>query len=100
MRRGDSFFAISTRTNEIYELRKEQENRLQVRFRVSESYRSLEEAAKDAGVQSTAFGIFIDAGYLGLHRHTLQKLKERNKLMCLNTGSLCRLAGNRLLHGL
>jgi DNA-damage-inducible protein D len=29
------------------------------------------------GVQSETFGIFIDAGYLGLHRHTLQELKER-----------------------
>ena len=74
---AQTYFAISTRANEIYELRKEQENRLQVRFRVSESYKSLGEAAKDARVQSTTFGIFIDAGYLGLHRHTLQELKER-----------------------
>ena len=46
-------------------------------MRVSESYKALGEAAKDAGVQSAFSGIFIDAGYLGLHRHTLQELKER-----------------------
>ena len=28
-------------------------------------------------MQSESFGIFIDAGYLGLHRHTVEELKER-----------------------
>ena len=74
---AQTYFAISTRVNEMHELLREQEGRLQVRLRVAESYKTLGGAAKDAGVQSASFGIFIDAGYLGLHRHTLQELKER-----------------------
>lgn len=71
------YFAVSTRANEIHQLREEQEKRLAMRLKVSESYKQLGEAASRAGVQSETFGIFIDAGYLGLHRHTLQELKER-----------------------
>ena len=59
------------------QLREEQERRLEMRLKVSESYKQLGEAAKWAGVQPETFGIFIDGGYLGLHRHTLQELKER-----------------------
>jgi DNA-damage-inducible protein D len=71
------YFAVSTRANEMHQLREEQERRLEMRLKVSESYKQLGEAAKQAGVQSETFGIFIDAGYLGLHRHTLQELKDR-----------------------
>ena len=71
------YFAVSTRTHEIYQIREEQEKRLAMRLKVSESYKQLSEAAQNAGVQSESFGIFIDAGYLGLHRHTVQELKER-----------------------
>jgi DNA-damage-inducible protein D len=71
------YFAISTRAHEMHELRKEQENRLEMRLKVSESYKALGQAAQQAGVQSESFGIFIDAGYLGLHRHTVEELKER-----------------------
>src|SRR5579885_1797420 len=45
--------------------------------KVSESFKQLGKAAQGAGVQSATFGIFVDAGYLGLHRHTLQELKEK-----------------------
>ena len=71
------YFAVSTRAHEIHQLREEQDRRLEMRLKVSESYKQLGEAAKQVGVQSETFGIFIDAGYLGLHRHTLQELKER-----------------------
>ncbi len=71
------YFAVSTRAHEMHQLREEQEKRLEVRLRVSESYKALGKAARDAGVHSESFGIFIDSGYLGLHRHTLQELKER-----------------------
>jgi DNA-damage-inducible protein D len=69
------YFAVSTRANEIHQLRKEQEERLATRLKVSDSYKALAEAAAQAGVQSEFFGIFIDAGYLGLHRHTVDELK-------------------------
>ncbi len=71
------YFAISTRANEMHQIREEQEKRLAMRLKVSESYKLLGEAAHDAGVQSETFGLFVDAGYLGLHRHTLQELKQR-----------------------
>lgn len=71
------YFALSTRAFEIHQLRKEQEERLEMRLKVSESYKQLAKAAQGAGVQSERFGIFVDAGYLGLHRHSLEELKER-----------------------
>ncbi len=71
------YFAVSTRAHEMHQLREEQEKRLAMRLKVSESYKQLGEAAQQAGVQSEYFGIFVDSGYLGLHRHTLQELKER-----------------------
>ena len=71
------YFAISTRAHEIHQLRKEQEERLAMRLKVSESHKALAEAAAVSGVQSEFFGIFIDAGYLGLHRHTVEELKAR-----------------------
>jgi DNA-damage-inducible protein D len=74
---AQAYFIISTRALEMHQLREEQEKRLVMRLKVSESYKQLGKAAQEVGVQSESFGIFIDAGYLGLHRHTLQELKER-----------------------
>ncbi len=59
------YFAISTRTLEIHQLRKEQEERLEMRLKVSESFKQLAHAAQGAGVLSKNFGTFEDAGYLG-----------------------------------
>lgn len=73
---AQAYFAASTRAHEIHQLREEQEARLEKRLQVSESFKALGRAAQNAGVESESFGIFIDAGYLGLHRHTLQRLKE------------------------
>jgi DNA-damage-inducible protein D len=74
---AQNYFAVSTRSHEMHQIRKAQEERLETRLKVSESYKQLAKAAQVAGVHSESFGIFIDAGYLGLHRHTLQELKER-----------------------
>jgi len=70
------YFAVSTRAHEIHQLREEQKARLEKRLEVSESFKALDRAAQNASVQSESFGIFIDAGYVGLHRHSLQELKE------------------------
>jgi len=64
------YFAVSTRAHEIHQLLKEQEERLETRFKVSESFKLLAASAQGAGVLSENFGIFVDAGYLGLHHHT------------------------------
>jgi DNA-damage-inducible protein D len=77
---AQAYFIISTRAHEMHQLREEQEKRLAMRLKVSESYKQLGKVAQDAGVQSESFGIFIDAGYLELHRHTLQELKERKDI--------------------
>jgi DNA-damage-inducible protein D len=70
------YFAVSTRAHEIHQLFKEQEERLETRLKVSESFKQLAGAASVAGVLSENFGIFVDAGYLGLHHHTVEELKE------------------------
>jgi len=71
---AQAYFAISTRENELHKLYQEQQARLEARLKVSESFRALGEAASVSGVDSAFFGIFIDAGYLGLHRHTRDAL--------------------------
>lgn len=68
------YFAISTRAHEIHQIRKEQEERLEIRLKVPESFKQLAHAAQGAGVLSKNFGIFVDAGYMGLHRHTREEL--------------------------
>jgi DNA-damage-inducible protein D len=73
---AQNYFAITTRTHEIHQLRREQEERLEKRLQVSESFKQLTSTAQTAGVFSENFGIFIDAGYLGLHRHTVEELKS------------------------
>jgi DNA-damage-inducible protein D len=73
---AQNYFAVSTRANEIHQLREEQEKRLAMRLKVSESYKQLAEIAYQSGVNSETFGIFVDAGYLGLHRHTVEELKQ------------------------
>ncbi|HWS84420.1 MAG TPA: DNA damage-inducible protein D [Ktedonobacteraceae bacterium] len=73
---AQAYFAASTRAHEIHQLRAEQEAHLEKRLEVSESFKALGRAAQNAGVESESFGIFIDAGYLGLHRHTRKGLKE------------------------
>lgn len=74
---AQAYFAISTRAYEMHQLLKEQEERLEKRLQVSESYKQLAAAAQDAGVFSENFGTFMDAGYVGLHRHTLEELKTK-----------------------
>ena len=71
------YFAISTRAHEIHQLRVAQEERLETRLKVSESFKLLAETAQGAGVLSENFGIFVDAGYIGLHRHTVEELKTK-----------------------
>ena len=71
------YFAISTRAHELHQLREEQERRLQMRLKVSESYKQLAEAAEQSGVESKQFGLFVDAGYLGLHHYTVEELKAK-----------------------
>jgi len=71
------YFAISTRAHEMHQLRAAQEERLETRLKVSESFKLLAETAAGAGVLSENFGLFVDAGYMGLHHHTRDELKAK-----------------------
>jgi DNA-damage-inducible protein D len=77
---AQTYFAVSTRKNELHELYKEQQERLITRLKVSDSYKALGEAASVSGVDSEFFGIFIDAGYLGLHHSSLAGLLEKKQI--------------------
>lgn len=74
---AQAYFIISTRAHEMQQLREEQEKRIVMRLKVSESHKQLAEVAYQSGVNSETFGIFVDAGYLGLHHHTVSELKTR-----------------------
>ncbi len=73
---AQNYFSFTAEIYDMNRLRKEQEERLTTRLKVSESYKALGEAASVSGVNSAFFGIFIDAGYLGLHQHTVEELKQ------------------------
>lgn len=77
---AQAYFAVSTRAHEMHQLRMEQEQRLETRLKVSESFKLLAETAQGIGVLSEHFGIFMDAGYLGLHRHTRDELKVKKNI--------------------
>ncbi|MFL5667000.1 MAG: DNA damage-inducible protein D [Ktedonobacteraceae bacterium] len=64
---AQNYFAVSTRSHQIHQLRQEQEARLQIRLQVAEGNKQLSEAAAEAGVRSESFGVFHDSGYLGLY---------------------------------
>ncbi len=65
---AQAYFIISTRENELTHLLVEQEKRLHLRERVSENNKKLAQAAAQAGVLSPSFGLFQDAGYIGVRR--------------------------------
>ncbi len=64
---AQAYFAISTRQNELNQLLQEQEERLNLRERVSENNKTLASAAYASGVLSQNFGMFQNAGYKGLY---------------------------------
>ncbi len=59
----------------MHQLRKEQEERLETRLQVAEGNKKLAEAAQNSGVQSENFGIFNDAGYVGLYTMTSEEIR-------------------------
>jgi DNA-damage-inducible protein D len=62
---AQQYFAVSTRKNEMHELRQAYQERIQIRLEVAEGNKQLSEAAAEAGVRSQMFGVFHDSGYLG-----------------------------------
>ncbi|HSX10267.1 MAG TPA: DNA damage-inducible protein D [Chlamydiales bacterium] len=64
---AQKYFAIQTRRQEISDQMAADRERVEMRKQVKEDFQELSGAAKKAGVQSSMFGIFHDAGYRGLY---------------------------------
>ena len=75
---AQQYFIVSTRENELRQLKEEQEKRLQLRERLVEGNKRLAEAAHNAGVLSRNFGAFQNAGYRGLYNElNVEDIKNR-----------------------
>jgi DNA-damage-inducible protein D len=73
---AQTYFAIQTRRMEQQDAQ-DALQRLEMRERVRDANKELNNAAHEAGVLSSKFGIFHDAGYRGLYTMSLREIKER-----------------------
>lgn len=102
---AQTYFAVATRENELRELSERQNQRLQLRERVADGNKSLNEAATQVGVQARSFGKFHDAGYKGLYGGLgVEQVKARKgiepKEDLLDRAGLAELGANALRIGL
>jgi DNA-damage-inducible protein D len=72
---AQTYFAIQTRRQEVFEQLSDAEKRLFIRGEVSDSNKKLFKTARRAGV--TKFGLFNDAGYKGLYGMPLFDIEHR-----------------------
>jgi DNA-damage-inducible protein D len=78
---AQAYFAVQTRLQEIQQQLPEIERRKLLREHVKQANKGLSSAAKEAGVRSTMFGIFHDAGYKGLYGGLgVAAIKEKKKI--------------------
>jgi len=92
---AQTYFAIQTRKQEIFDQLTADQKRLYIRNEVSEHNKKLMSTAKRAGV--TKFGSFNDAGYLGLygmHLSDIEKKKSIKKGELLDRAGSTELAAN------
>ncbi len=75
---AQTYFAIQTRKQEIFEQMGDDQKRLYVRKEVREHNNQLFATAQQAGVSN--FGKFNNYGYLGLYGLTADGIKERKKI--------------------
>ncbi|KKR08509.1 MAG: DNA-damage-inducible protein D [Parcubacteria group bacterium GW2011_GWC2_39_14] len=75
---AQTYFAIQTRRQEMFEQLTEDDKRLFIRGEVSDENKKLFSTAKSAGV--TKFGSFNDAGYRGLYGMSLVEVEERKNV--------------------
>ncbi len=64
---AQKYFAIQTRRQELSDELLADRERLEAREQATVEFKALSGAAKEAGVQSSMFGVFHDAGYKGLY---------------------------------
>jgi len=102
---AQNYFAIATRTSELQELARQQGQRVELRERVIDGNKSLNEAAAKVGVRSSSFGVFHDAGYKGLYGGlSAEEVKARKGIApkedLLDRAGLAELGANALRIGL
>jgi DNA-damage-inducible protein D len=72
---AQTYFAIQTRRQEVFEQLPDTSKRLFIRGQVSDHNKKLFKTAKEAGVSK--FGLFNDAGYQGLYGASLSDVERR-----------------------
>lgn len=72
---AQTYFAIQTRQQELFEQLPDKEKRLFIRGEVSDQNKRLFKTARRAGV--TKFGLFNDAGYKGLYDMQLSDIEQK-----------------------
>lgn len=72
---GQTYFAVQTRKQELYESLSDDQKRILIRGEVSDQNKKLFKTAQDSGVSN--FGRFNDAGYLGLYGLTAKQIKKK-----------------------
>lgn len=75
---AQTYFAIQTRRQEVFEQLTEADKRLFIRGQVSEHNKKLFKTAKKAGV--TSFGTFNDFGYKGLYGMPLAEIENKKRI--------------------
>lgn len=86
---AQTYFAVQTRRQEIFDELNDNEKRLFIRGEVKIENQKLFSTAKKAGVNN--FGFFNDAGYRGLYGKSLKEIEERKGI---NKGELLDRAGS------
>jgi DNA-damage-inducible protein D len=77
---AQAYFAIQTRRMELEDQTAADEKRLELRGKVSKSFRKVSGIAKAAGVRNTMQAIFHDARYVGLYELQAAEVKRRKGL--------------------
>jgi DNA-damage-inducible protein D len=77
---AQAYFAIQTRRMEIADQRAADQQRLEMREKVTESFKRVSAVAQDAGVGTGKQAFFHDARYRGLYGMPLRQVKQKKGL--------------------
>jgi DNA-damage-inducible protein D len=77
---AQAYFAVKTRQAELAESKSDDEKRLELREKVSVSFRKVSGVAQEAGVPGKMQGVFHDARYKGLYGRSGKEVKALKNL--------------------